>query len=106
MNFSDNEFTKLLKACDCLNNEKKEKLLKHLIGTYTNASVLFEICDRLSNEERGKLLKHLIGRDTSLSVAVGSSSFNANANTVYQINISDKEQVSDVLRAIAKIIEN
>ena len=104
MNFSESEFTKLLKACDCLDNEEKEKLLKHLVDKHTSASVLFEVCDRLSNEEKAKLLKHLIGRDTGLSVAVGSKSFNA--NTVYQINISDKEQISDVLRAIASIIEN
>ena len=104
MNFSDSEFTKLLKAYDCLNNEEKGKMLKHLVGKYNDASVLFEVCDRLSNEERGKLLKHLISRDTGLSVAVGSKSFNA--NTVYQINVSDKEQISDVLRAIANFIED
>lgn len=106
MNFSESEFTKLLRACDCLDNEEKGKMLKHLVGKHTSASVLFEVCDRLSKEEKAKLLKHLISRDTDLSVAIGSSSFNANANTVYQIGISDKEQISDVLRAIANFIED
>lgn len=66
-------------------------------------SKLLEACDHLSNEEKAKLLKHLIGNDTGLSVSVGGSQFCA--NTVYQVNLTDKEQVSDVLRLIANIIE-
>lgn len=107
MSFSKSELTKLLEACDRLSNEEKEKLLKHLIGKDASLSILFDICDCLSNEEKRKLLKYLIGRDNDLFIAIGSSPFNA--KTVYQINISDKEkvkdQVSDVLRVLAGIIE-
>jgi hypothetical protein len=66
-------------------------------------SKLIEECDRLDPEEKSKLVKHLLGNATGLSLVVGGSQFYA--NTVYQINLADREQVGGILKAIADRIE-
>jgi hypothetical protein len=64
---------------------------------------IIEACENLSNDEKAQLLKHLVGNDSGLSLVVGGSQ--VNANTVYQINLADREQVGDILKAIASRIE-
>jgi ribosomal protein L15 len=66
-------------------------------------SKLIEECDRLKPDEKAQLVKHLVANDSSLSVVVGGSQFHA--NTVYQINLADREQVGGILKAIADRIE-
>ena len=66
-------------------------------------SKLIEECDRLKADEKAQLVKHLLGHDSSLSLVVGGSQFHA--NTVYQINLADREQVGGILKAIADRIE-
>lgn len=66
-------------------------------------SKLIEECDRLKPDEKSQLVKHLLGNDSSLSIVVGGSQFHA--NTVYQINLADRDQVGGILKAIADRIE-
>jgi hypothetical protein len=66
-------------------------------------SKLIEECDRLKPDEKTELVKHLLAYNSSLSVVVGGSQFHA--NTVYQINLADREQVGGILKAIADRIE-
>ncbi len=66
-------------------------------------SKLIEECDRLKPDEKSQLVKHLLAKDSSLSIVVGGSQFHA--NTVYQINLADREQVGGILKAIADRIE-
>lgn len=75
---------------------------------YTNVnnidlSKIIEACDNLKSDEKAKLLKHLLGNNAGLSLVIGGTQFHA--DTVYQINLADKEQVSDILKAIANRIE-
>jgi transcriptional regulator with XRE-family HTH domain len=66
---------------------------------------VIDSCDRLGPEEKAKLVKHLLGNDQAgLSLVVGSSQFYA--NTVYQINVVDREQVHGILKAIENKIDS
>lgn len=59
---------------------------------------IFELCDRLSPDNKAQLVKHLLG-DQSLQVMFGNSQLHV--GTMYQINLSDKDQMAMLLRAIA-----
>lgn len=62
---------------------------------------IFELCDRLSPDKKAQMVKRLLG-DQSLQVAFGNSQLHA--DTIYQINLSDKDQMAMILRAIANKI--
>lgn len=66
-------------------------------------SKIIEACDSFKSDEKAKLLRHLLGNDAGLSLTIGGTQFHA--DTVYQINLADREQVADILKAIATRIE-
>lgn len=62
---------------------------------------LLEKCNRLPADKKAQLLKSLLG-DQAISVVFGNS--NLYADTIYQINVSDNDQVAQLFRMIAKRI--
>ncbi|WP_438553934.1 hypothetical protein [Chroococcidiopsis sp.] len=63
---------------------------------------LLEKCNRLPPDKKAQLLKSLLG-DQAISVVFGNS--NLYADTIYQINVSDNNQVAELFRTIAQRIE-
>lgn len=63
---------------------------------------LLEKCKRLPPDKKAQLLKSLLG-DQAISVVFGNS--NLYADTIYQIDVSDNNQVAQLFRTIAQRIE-
>jgi len=64
---------------------------------------LLEKCNQLPPDKKAQLLKSLLG-DQAISVVFGNS--NLYADTIYQINVSDNNQVAQLIRTIAQKITN
>lgn len=64
---------------------------------------LLEKCNRLPPDKKAQLLKSLLG-DQAISVVFGNS--NLYADTIYQINVSDNNQVAQLFRTLAQRITN
>lgn len=62
---------------------------------------LFELCDHLSPDKKAQLVKRLLG-DQGIQVVFGNSQLHA--DTICQINLSDKEQMAGILKVIAERI--
>jgi hypothetical protein len=62
---------------------------------------IFELCETLSSDKKAQLVKRLLA-DQSIQVVFGNSQMHA--DTIYQINLSDREQMADILKAIASRI--
>ncbi|MDZ4877092.1 MAG: hypothetical protein CLLPBCKN_006527 [Chroococcidiopsis cubana SAG 39.79] len=60
-------------------------------------------CKRLPPDKKAQLLKSLLG-DQAISVVFGNS--NLYADTIYQINVSDNNQVAQLFRTLAQRITN
>lgn len=64
---------------------------------------LMEKSDRLDADEKAKLIKHLLG-EPGLQVVIGSNQ--VHATNVYQVNLNSSDQISTILKAIAKRISS
>ncbi len=69
----------------------------------TDVEDILEKCKKLSPDEKAELLKGLLG-DSNLSVVFGN--YQLHGDTIYQINLAEKEHMAEILRAIANRIEN
>ncbi len=85
----------MMAGCSFTTAEEKS-VTEQLPGT--DEEKVFELWGRLSAEKKAQLLKRMLG-DQSLQVVFGNSQLHV--DTIYQINLSDKDQMATIFRAIA-----
>ncbi len=78
----------------------KKKIVDHQQIEIEEEKII-ELCETLSSDKKAQLVKRLLA-DQSIQVVFGNSQMHA--DTIYQINLSDREQMADILKAIASRI--
>lgn len=72
--------------------------------TNFNFEELLDSVEKLSTLQKAQVIEHLLGKNSSLSVVLGNNQLCG--GIIRHINTMPKEQLGDVLKAIASRIRN